>query len=82
MGVAFQACAEALDQAVDDLFDADPQIQAVGIARHGDGFGFKAVKNAAKIVTTALAKGKKRPVTSIKKIPVTKDRSRRSRKFP
>ena len=34
MGVAFQVCEENLELAVRDLFDADPQIQAVGIARH------------------------------------------------
>ena len=35
-----QACEEALDKAVEDLF-ADPQIQAVGIARHDGAFGAK-----------------------------------------
>jgi S1-C subfamily serine protease len=71
MGVPFQACEEALDKAVDDLFDCDPQIQAVGIARHGEAFGFKAVKNAAKVVATALGKKARRPPRAIKKIPVT-----------
>ena len=48
MGVPFEACVNHLNQAVEILFDADPQIQAVGIARHEQAFGFKAVKNAAK----------------------------------
>jgi S1-C subfamily serine protease len=67
-----QACEDALDTAVNELFDADPQIQAVGIARHQDAFGFKAVKNAAGIVPAALAaKARKRPLKTIKKVPVT-----------
>src|SRR5438105_1524385 len=70
MGVSFQSCEDVLDKAVNDLFDADPQIQAVGIARHETMFGFKAVKNAAKIVpSSAASKAKKLPKT-IKKVPV------------
>ena len=71
VGVHLQACVEVLDKAVEDLFGADPQIQAVGIGRHGEGFGFRAVKNAARIVPTALSKGAKRTPKAIKKIPVT-----------
>ncbi len=71
MGVAFQVCEENLELAVRDLFDADPQIQAVGIARHEAAFGFKAVKNAAKIVPSSLAKGDRKPPKAIKKVPVT-----------
>lgn len=71
MGVPFRCCAEALDQAVNELFDADPQIQAVGIARHETMFGFKAVKNAAKIVPSSAAAGAKKPPKVIKKVPVT-----------
>ena len=50
MGVPFRECADQLKESVRDLFGTDPQVQAVGIARHGGGFGFKAVKNAARIV--------------------------------
>ena len=72
MGVALRACEDALDRAVNDLFDADPQIQAVGIARHQDAFGFKAVKNEAKIVpSSAAARARKRPLKAINKVPVT-----------
>ncbi len=72
MGVALQACEDALDRAVNELFDADPQIQAVGIARHQDAFGFKAVKNEAKIVPASAAnRARKRPLKAIKKVPVT-----------
>jgi S1-C subfamily serine protease len=72
MGVSLHTCEEVLDRAVDQLFDADPRIQAVGIARHQDAFGFKAVKNEAKIVpASAAARAKKRSVKAIKKVPIT-----------
>ncbi|HTU18178.1 MAG TPA: trypsin-like serine protease [Gemmataceae bacterium] len=72
MGVTFQACEDALEKAVTELFDADPQIQAVGIARHQDAFGFKAVKNEAKIVpSSAAAQAKKRPPKAVHKVPIT-----------
>ncbi|SIO04926.1 hypothetical protein SAMN05444166_2199 [Singulisphaera sp. GP187] len=73
MGVPFHVCKESLDLAVDDLFDADPQIQAVGIARHENAFGFKAVKNTAKIVANAAASHAKRIPKTIKKVPVVID---------
>ena len=71
MGVSFHVCEESLDKAVDDLFDCDPQIQAVGIARHEAAFGFKAVKNAAKVVPVSTSKATKKPPKVIKKVPVT-----------
>ncbi len=72
MGVAFQACEDALEKAVDELFDADSQIQAVGIARHMDAFGFKAIKNAARIMpASAAAGGRKKTPKAIKRVPVT-----------
>jgi hypothetical protein len=70
MGVSFQSCEDALDKAVNELFEVDPQIQAVGIARHETMFGFKAVKNGAKILPlSAAARTRKLPKT-IKKVPV------------
>jgi hypothetical protein len=71
MGVPFPVCEELLQTAVEDLFDADPQIQAVGIGRHESAFCFRAVKNAAKILPASVAKGAKKPPKSIKKVPVT-----------
>lgn len=71
MGVPFQFCENVLDEAANVLFDADPQIQAVGIARHETLFGFKAVKNAAKIVPASAAAGARKPPRTIKKVPVT-----------
>jgi hypothetical protein len=73
MGAPFHVCEQSLNQAVEDLFDADPQIQAVGIARHESAFGFKAVKNTARIVTTAAAKNAKTVPRTIKKVPVVID---------
>lgn len=73
MGMPFHVCEESLVQAVEDLFDADPQIQAVGIARHEAAFGFKAVKNTSKIVTSAAAKNAKKLPRTIKKVPVVID---------
>lgn len=70
MDATVEECAAQLDRAVETLFDIDPQVQAVGIARHGGGYGFKAVKNAARVVATSAAAGGKVP-RSIKKIPVT-----------
>lgn len=65
------ACEEVLDRAVEILFEADPRIQAVGIARHDGAFGFKAVKNAARILPAAALKGVRKPPRTIKTIPVT-----------
>lgn len=72
MGAPLQACEDALDRAVNDLFDSDPQIQAVGIARHQNAFGFKAVKNEAKIVpASARTRALKKPLKAIRRIPIT-----------
>src|SRR4051794_39522884 len=76
MGVAYQQCEEYLDQAVAQLFAADAQIQAVGIARHEDAFGFKAVKNTERIVKASAAvaaKHKAASLKSIKNVPVIID---------
>ncbi len=72
MGVSFQTCEGTLERAVNELFDADPQIQAVGIARHQEAFGFKAIKNEARIVPfSTAAKARRKPLKAIKKVPVT-----------
>jgi hypothetical protein len=70
MGVSFQSCEDLLDKAVAELFDADPQIQAVGIARHQSLFGFKAIKNRCKIVPSSLATRSRKLPKTIKKVPV------------
>src|SRR5947209_2828757 len=70
MGVSFQACEDVLDKAVNELFDVDPRIQAVGIARHETMFGFKAVKNGAKILPSSAAAKTRKPPKTISKVPV------------
>src|SRR5205823_641945 len=67
MGMPLQACEEVLDRAVENLFDADPQIQAVGIGRHETLFGFKAVKNSAKILPASAASKTRKTPRTIKK---------------
>jgi hypothetical protein len=69
MPAHFQDCEEYLSNAVNELF-GDPRIQAVGIARNGDGYGFKAVKNTARIVPSSASSDLKRTPKQLKKIPV------------
>lgn len=73
MGMPFHICEETLANAIEELFDADPQIQAVGIARHEGAFGFKAVKNKAKILPSSARRTASRPPKAIKDIPITID---------
>jgi hypothetical protein len=70
MSARFEDCLEVLGRAVEAVFAADPQVQALGIARHGSGFGFKAVKNEKRAVPTALAKDVGRVPKTVSKVPV------------
>lgn len=45
MGVSFDKAVENIDTAVDELFDADPRVRAVGVTRHEDSYGFRAIRN-------------------------------------
>src|SRR6185295_20132748 len=47
MGVPFQAAVDRLEDAADDLFDADIRVRSVGVVRHKNAFGFRAVRNSA-----------------------------------
>jgi S1-C subfamily serine protease len=71
MGVSFHVCEERLDEAVSELFDSDPRIQAVGIGRHESAFGFKAVRNEARILPASATRGHMRSPRAIKRVPVT-----------
>lgn len=71
MGLPLETCEEALEKAIVDQFDADPRIQAVGIARHEQAFGFKAVKNVAKVFPTSASRVAKKPPKHIQRVPVT-----------
>ena len=71
MGSALHVCEKELNKAVEELFDADPQIQAVGIARHEGLFGFKAVKNKARILPSSARRGALKLPKTVNEIPVT-----------
>ncbi|HVS34577.1 MAG TPA: hypothetical protein VMS17_03280 [Gemmataceae bacterium] len=47
MGVSWAQAQQNLEQAIKRLFGADPRVRSVGVARHGAGFGFRAVRNSA-----------------------------------
>ena len=57
MGVAYDIAANALDSAVSQLFDNDPRVRSVGIGRHGDGYGFHVIRNAAQILPLSATVG-------------------------
>ena len=69
MGVLFADAEKALDDGVKQLFGSDPRIQSVGIGHHGDGYGFRAVKNAAKILPLSASIGP--PLSHIGNVPIT-----------
>jgi hypothetical protein len=69
MGVAYDIAANALDSAVSQLFDNDPRVRSVGIGRHGDGYGFHVIRNAAQILPLSAAVGP--PLGDIQSIPIT-----------
>jgi len=69
MGVPFAEADEVLDDAVQQLFADDPSVQSVGIGRHGDGFGFRVVKNAAQVLPLNARLGAPKHFVGV--IPVT-----------
>lgn len=69
MGVPFADAERVIDDAAKQLFGSDPRVQSVGIGHHGDGYGFRAVKNAAKILPLNALSGP--PLSHIDHIPVT-----------
>ena len=69
MGVLFADAEKALDDGVKQLFGSDPRIQSVGIGHHGDGYGFRVVKNAAKILPLSASIGP--PLSHIGNVPIT-----------
>lgn len=70
MSVRYQEAEAVLPKAVDELFDADPKIQAVGIARFDGGFGIKAVRNEARVLPASSAREAGRVPKSIRRVPV------------
>src|SRR5262249_54975492 len=69
MGVVYDVAANALDLAVNHLFDSDPRVRAVGIGRHGEGYGFHVIRNAAQILTMSAAVGAL--PAEVQKVPLT-----------
>jgi hypothetical protein len=69
MGVSFIDAEKAIDDAVQKIFESDPTVQSVGIGRHGDGYGFRAVKNAAMILPLSAKLGPS--VHMVGNVPVT-----------
>jgi hypothetical protein len=47
MGVAFSEAASQIEQAASQVFDSDPRVRSLGIGRHGSGFAYVAIRNAA-----------------------------------
>jgi hypothetical protein len=67
MGVSFEQALENVENAAMRIFEADPTVRSVGVSRHQDSFGFRAVRNAA--IPLPLAAGRPE-ITHFKDIPV------------
>lgn len=66
-GVSFEEALEQLEPAVAVIFDADPGVRSVGITRHGEGFGYRAVRNS-RIIRPLSAPSA--PLTHFGSIPI------------
>ena len=55
MGVSHNKALSNFDVAVKRLYASDARVHAVGITRHGRGYGYRVVRNARKIVASAAA---------------------------
>jgi hypothetical protein len=67
MGVPFRQAAEAVEAVAAVLFDSDPRVRSVGVTRHGEAFGYRAVRNSAIIVPQAVGR---EPVREVLGVPV------------
>lgn len=54
MGVPFEKAVDRIKDAL-EVFDTDPRVRSIGIARHGEGFGFRAVRNSSEILPFSLS---------------------------
>lgn len=68
MGVSFHQAEDNLDAAAARIFAADARVRAVGITRHEEAFGYRAVRNSAAIMPLSAATTE---VTQFKQVPVT-----------
>jgi len=71
MGVAYGLALEQLESAASGVFGADKKVRSLGIGRHGSGFGYVAVRNAAAIQPLGGVEAIAAAVPSFGKIPVT-----------
>jgi hypothetical protein len=65
--VSFDAAMSGLSDAVQEIMDADPRVQSIGIGRYESGFGYRAVRNVARILP---ASARVRPVDQVRSVPV------------
>src|ERR1044072_815397 len=47
MGVSFEQAVDNIEAAAEELFEADPRVRSVGISRHEEAYGIRAVRNSA-----------------------------------
>ena len=67
MGVSLKKALLNFDEAIKRLYASDPRVHAVGITRHGSGYGYRAIRNVRKIV--AMAAHSAQP-SNVENIPV------------
>src|SRR5580658_9419623 len=68
MGVSFSKAIDQIERAASQVFGADPRVRSLGIGRHGTGYGYVAVRNAALPVPLGLSLP---IVANYESIPVT-----------
>lgn len=71
MGVEYERALGQLESAAADVFGSDERVRSVGIGRHGSGFGYVAVRNAAAILPLGGLESIAAAVPSFGEIPVT-----------
>jgi hypothetical protein len=68
MGVTYSEAENALSEAVAQIYRNNVRVRAVGIGRNGNGYGFVAIRNMARIVPSSTTIGL--PFTDIRNVPV------------
>ncbi len=66
-GVAFSEALDNLDSAVAEIYASDSGARSVGITRHGDGFGYRVVRNSRVIRPLSAPSA---PLTQFNRVPV------------
>ena len=70
MSITLQDCLAILPEAVHELFDADPRIQAVGVTRHESTYAIKAVQNQARVLPASSRRTVRKPPDQLQDVPV------------